>query len=172
MHMENMHDIMLYIAGAVGLLGIVGLFFALRHDSQEKVTKQIGRPVIAARLEFNRGSGELFYVVENSGTGKAVEIQVYLPKCQEIALQRNNQHSEAISNSIALVSLQKYKSLKAGQAVETPIMQLPANEESVRCVTTLGLDAEIQWRDDKRGIIREDKILQVFIRKRSPAFNL
>jgi len=158
------------IFGIVGILlaGMVIYQIANKLDQTEGgQQKAKGKPSITPRLEFNKDTGELHYVIENSGTGPATDVEIYLPDCQNIALSRNRTHSKEISAAIGYVTLQRHRLVQTGQSIETPIMGLPPTQDSVKSVIGLGLQVTIRWRANNHKMKTEHKVLPVFIRKRS-----
>lgn len=142
---------------------------SLDNAKEKNYKKTKGKPIINPRLEFNKNTGQVHYIIENSGTASAYDVEIYLPDCQEIALSRNGPYSRQISAAIAYVILQRHRLILAGQSIETPIIALPPTQESIKNITSLGLIAKVRWKDNEKEI-KQHQNLPVFIRKLSTLY--
>ncbi len=158
-----MQQALLIMAAGVCVIGIAFLIHVLRKENQRERGHSGPQPLarIEARLEYDRSSGGLFYVIENLGQTLAHDVRVYLPRCHEIASGRNGQQSHRIAAGISKVTLQTYDLIGPNDCVEIPIVQLPPVEESARDVYGLGLDAELRWSNAHGDVTMLEHILPV-----------
>lgn len=158
-----MQEALLIMAAGVSVIGIAFLTHVLRKENQEEKGYIGPQPLarIEARLEYDRSSGGLFYVIENLGQTIAHDVRVYLPRCHEIASARRGQQSQKIAAGISKVTLQTYDVMGPNKCVEIPIVQLPPVEESAKSVYGLGLDAELRWSNAHGDVTCLEHILPV-----------
>ena len=171
-----MQEALLIMAAGVSVIGIAFLMHVLRKEGQRErgYTGEQPPARIEARLEYDRTSGGLFYVIENMGRTVAHDVRVYLPRCHEIASGRSGQQSIKIAAGISKVTLQTYHEMAPNECVEVPIVQLPPVEESARNVYGLGLDAELRWSNAHGDVTKLEHILpvgsRISKRDRTPAY--
>ncbi len=162
---QQISNLILIFAGLLTVFGLIFLFYAVRKDGQGYHDDAIsGEPHIDARLEYDRGNGGLFYIIENKGSGVAYKVHAYLPKCDEIAKTRRTNQADRIANAIAKITYQTIDQMKAGDRMIIPIVQMPVSEDSVRSVYGLGLDIELRWANEWGTVTEQEDILPVFAR--------
>lgn len=166
----NMEFMMMLTSALVFFTGIIVIMFILKAEKINKYKIEKGIPIIEAWFEYSYNSGELYYIVQNKGTATATDIQLYLPKCQEISLKRGGVNAKALSNAMAKIVMQKYPKLNPGQAITTPLVTLQAIDTSIKSVVSLGLDIEIEWSENKKSIMKDERIIQTII-KRNANYN-
>jgi len=171
-----MEEALLVMAAGIGVIGIAFLTHVVRREAaQQKGYTGVQPPArIEARLEYERSSGGLFYVIENMGQIAAHDVRVYLPRCHEIANGRRGTQSPLIAAGISKVTLQTYDVIGPRDCIEIPIVQLPPVEDSAKDVYGLGLDAELRWSNSQGDITSLENILPVCSRlarrERIPAY--
>jgi len=158
-----MQAALLIMAAGVGVIGLAFLSHVLRNEKRAENGYTGSQPLarIEARLEYDRTSGGLFYVIENLGQTNAHDVRVYLPRCHEIASGRRGTQSSRIAAGISKVTLQTYDIIGPNDCVEIPIVQLPPVEDSAKDVYGLGLDAELRWSNAQGDVTKLEHILPV-----------
>ena len=145
---------------AIGTLFLLHVFRKELHAEREVRTPK-GSVMLSVRLEFDRDSGAVYYVIENNGHAAAHDVRIYLPKCHEIASSKKGPSSAQLAAAVLKVAMKTYDRIGPGDYVEIPIVQVPPTEECTKDVYGLGLDAEVRWSNEQGDVRKDDFILPV-----------
>lgn len=159
----EMSDTMIITAILVMAIGTLFLIHVFRQElhAEKEVRTPKGSVMLSVRLEFDRDSGSVYYVIENSGHAAAHNVRIYLPKCHEIASAKKGPSSAKIAAAVLKVAMKSYDRIGPGDYVEIPIVQVPPTEECTKEIYGLGLDAEVRWSNEQGDVREDDYILPV-----------
>lgn len=154
---------------AVVVVGVSFVAITLRKEMnlEKEIPQEEGKPNISVRLEYDRDTGAVFYVVENKGTAAAHNLKVYLPSCHQIAKSRSGMNSEFIAASVLKVGMRTYDRLGPKEIDNIPLFQLPPTDECRKEIHGLGLEVEMRWTNTKGDLKERDFVLQVNSKGRS-----
>lgn len=154
--------IMLVIGVAIFAFGCGFIFHMVRQEHALAKVPTEGRIVqLDLRLEYDRQSGGVFYILENLGNTVAHDVRVYLPKCDSIVRSRRGRHSPVIAAAILKVMLQRLKQMPPGARIEIPLLSVPPGDDTAKEVYGLGLDVEMQWSTSQGDVTRSEFILPI-----------
>lgn len=159
----EMNDAMMITAFLVMAIGIIFMMTIYRKEmlQEREVKTPQGTVILSVRLEYDRDSGAVYYVIENSGHAAAHDVRIYLPRCHEIASSKRGPSSAQIAAAVMKITMKTYDRIGPGELVEIPIVQVPPTEECTRDVYSLGLDAELRWSNAQGDVSKNDFVLPV-----------